>query len=226
MQRFLPVLLAVVAAATGACAGRSLQEAALPSPEAVATAPAAPQEPEQRVWSAAGTASWFGRELHGRTGPNGAVLDMHGPTALHRTLPLGASLVVTNQENGTSATVVVAGRGPFHAGRLIELSYAAARDLGFAGQGTAPVRIETADPLPENGVWTVHAASFAEEEIAKALRYRLSQRYEVVLVSAFQNNIGTFYRVRVGNYPTEEKAQRIAAKLAREGLEPVVLRKD
>lgn len=223
MQRVFPfVLTAFVVLSAAACAPQARTAA---QADSLVTEPALTVVPAP-VFRQTGTASWFGRELHGRAAMNGAVFDMHGLSALHRTLPLGTAVVVTNLDNARTVAVSVAGRGPFDANRAIELSYGAAQELGFVEQGTAAVRIETAGPVPDDGIWTVHAASFAEEEIAKALKYRLSQRYEVVSIVSFTNNIGTFYRVRVGNYPTEEKAHRIAAKLTLEGLEPIVVRKD
>lgn len=173
-----------------------------------------------------GTASWYGREFQGRATASGANFDPEKLSAAHRTLPFGTVVTVRNLENGRTVEVVVNDRGPFLKDRVLTLSIGAARELGFVGQGTAQVLIESLAPVPEGGTWTVLAASFAEEENAKVLKYRLSQRYEVVSIIPAVNAIGTFFRVLVGNYPSEEKAERIAAKLLLDGLEPVVLRRD
>ena len=151
---------------------------------------------------------------------------MHGISAAHRTLPFGTVVRVTNLENYRTITAPVTDRGPFLRSQVLDLSYGAAQELGFVEQGTVQVRVETDGPVPKDGTWTVLAATFAEEENARVLKYRLSHRYEVVSIAPFTNNIGTFYRVRVGNYPSEDKAERIAAKLTLEGLEPLVVRKD
>ena len=151
---------------------------------------------------------------------------MDGLSAAHRILPLGTVIRVTNLDNYKTTNVRVSDRGPFVRSRIIELSYGAAKELEFVPQGTARVRIETLEPVRGDAVYTVQAAAFVEEENAKMLKERLQRKYETVYISSFESNIGKFYRVRVGAYPGEEKAERIAAKLALDGLEPVVLRKD
>lgn len=178
------------------------------------------------VYRETGTASWYGREFHGRPTASGETFDMYGLSAAHRTIPLGTLIRVTNLNNSKSITARVNDRGPFVSSRVIELSFGAAREIGFASQGTAPVKIETFGTASNSGVFTVQAAMFSEEENARLLKEKLSQRYEMVTIIPFQSNIGRFFRILVGNYQTEEKAERIAAKLTLEGLEPVVLRKD
>jgi rare lipoprotein A len=117
-------------------------------------------------------------------------------------------------------------RGPFVRTRVLDVSYGAARELGFASRGTTTVRIVARVPPENAGVFTVQAAVFSEEENAKMLKERLQRKYEVVTIVPFESNAGKFYRVRVGAYGSEEKAERIAAKLALDGLEPLVVRKD
>ncbi len=103
-----------------------------------------------------GDASWYGKKFHGRNTSNGEVYDMYAMTAAHKTLPIPSYVRVTNHNNGRSIVVRVNDRGPFHGGRIIDLSYAAASKLGFAEQGTAPVSIEAIDtgnePLTHAGV--------------------------------------------------------------------------
>ena len=225
-QVFTLFLAGFSAFLTVACA-RTAHEMTVPVEETVsAPTPVAAAVMTGAAFRETGTASWHGRELHGRSTASCSVFDMNGISAAHRTLPLGTVVHITNLDNFKSITAMVTDRGPFFKNHVIDLSYGAARELGFVELGTAQVRIETEGPLPAGGTWTVLAATFAEEENAKVLKYRLSQRYEVVSIQSFTNNIGTFYRVRVGNYPSEEKAERIAAKLTLEGLEPLVLRKD
>ncbi len=173
-----------------------------------------------------GIASWYGGELQGRRTASGEIFDRNGLSAAHRTLPFGTVIRVTNLDNSRDITVKVNDRGPFVRGRVLDLSYGAARELGFAAQGTTTVRIETVGPVEMAGTFTVQAAVFAEEENAKMLRERLQQKYGTVMIVPFANNAGTFYRVRVGAYGSEEKAERIAAKLTLDGLEPLVVRKD
>ena len=96
-----------------------------------------------------GQASFYGKKFHGRLTSNQEVYDMYAFTAAHKTLPLPSFVRVTNLANGKSVVVRVNDRGPFHAGRIIDLSYAAATKLGFTRQGTA--RVEVRALTPEEG---------------------------------------------------------------------------
>ena len=89
-----------------------------------------------------GTSSYYGAKFHGRRTSNQEVYDMYAFTAAHKTLPLPSFARVTNLDNGKSVVVRVNDRGPFHDGRVIDLSYAAAVKLGYRDTGTARVRVE------------------------------------------------------------------------------------
>ena len=80
-----------------------------------------------------GVASWYGHPYHGRQAANGEIYDMEKLTAAHRTLPFGSKVRVTNKSNGRSVIVTINDRGPFVRRRIIDLSPAAARSLGFSG---------------------------------------------------------------------------------------------
>lgn len=95
-----------------------------------------------------GVASWYGSKFHGRKTSNGEVFDAWGMTAAHRSLPIPVYARVTNLDNGRSTVVRINDRGPFHAGRIIDLSYAAALKLGFASKGTAPVEVRVIESDP------------------------------------------------------------------------------
>jgi rare lipoprotein A len=88
-----------------------------------------------------GMASYYGREHAGRRTASGEVFDMNEMTAAHRTLPFGTRVRVTNLANGREVTVRINDRGPFRRGRILDLSYAAARRLGIVGRGVARVRV-------------------------------------------------------------------------------------
>ncbi len=88
-----------------------------------------------------GTASWYGKWHQGRSTANGEPYDMYGLTAAHRTLPLGTRIRVTNLTNGKSVSLRVNDRGPYFGGRILDVSFGAARKLGFVRAGLAPVRI-------------------------------------------------------------------------------------
>ena len=89
-----------------------------------------------------GIASWYGKKFHGQRTSNGEVYDMYGMTAAHPTLPIPSYVRVSNQQNGLSVIVRVNDRGPFHAGRVIDLSFAAAFRLGYVIAGSTPVQVE------------------------------------------------------------------------------------
>jgi rare lipoprotein A len=89
-----------------------------------------------------GLASWYGGKFQGRRTASGEIFDTHRLTAAHRSLPFGTRVLVTSLENGRSVEVRINDRGPFVAGRIIDLSLAAARAIGLAGRGVAAVRLE------------------------------------------------------------------------------------
>jgi rare lipoprotein A len=93
-----------------------------------------------------GMASFYGKKFHGRLTSNQEVYDMYAFTAAHKSLPLPSYVRVTNLANGKTVVVRVNDRGPFHAGRIIDLSYAAAAKLGFIHQGTARVEVRALSP--------------------------------------------------------------------------------
>ena len=94
-----------------------------------------------------GIASWYGKKFHGRLTAIGETYDMFGLTAAHKALPLPTVVKVTNLDNGQSIVVRVNYRGPFHDDRLIDLSWSAAKALGFENKGTAPVVVEALDEV-------------------------------------------------------------------------------
>lgn len=102
--------------------------------------------PAAKGYREEGVASWYGNKFHGRKTSNGETYDMYGMTAAHKTLPIPAYVRVTNLANGRQIIVRVNDRGPFHGGRIIDLSYAGAKKLGYANSGTARVRVEAIDP--------------------------------------------------------------------------------
>lgn len=92
-----------------------------------------------------GLASYYGQQFHGRRTASGEAFDMHAMTAAHRTLPFGTLVQVTNPANGQSVTVRINDRGPFHANRVIDISRAAATQIGLiaAGKGRVELAVVT-----------------------------------------------------------------------------------
>jgi rare lipoprotein A len=101
---------------------------------------------DARRYSAVGTASWYGTKFHGQATANGEAYDLYGMTAAHKTLPLPSYVRVSNLDNGRSVILRVNDRGPFYSDRIIDLSFAAAKKLGYAENGTARVKVEGIDP--------------------------------------------------------------------------------
>lgn len=124
------LLLSLLAAA---CASRS--------PSRPVVSPAAPPAPG---WTEEGIASWYGGRdgFEGKPTASGEIYDSSLLTAAHRELPLGTIVDVTNLDNGKTVRVRINDRGPFVAGRVIDLSRAAARRIGLIGPGTGMVRME------------------------------------------------------------------------------------
>lgn len=115
-----------------------------------------------------GTASYYGKKFHGRLTSNQEVYDMYAFTAAHKTLPLPSFARVTNLDNGKSVVVRINDRGPFHAGRVIDLSFAAATKLGYTRQGTARVEVRALKPGEDPGAPDL-AAVPAEQPAAAAV---------------------------------------------------------
>ena len=95
-----------------------------------------------------GEASWYGERHHGRLTASGEAYDMYELTAAHPSLPLGSKVLVTNLKNGKSVEVRINDRGPHVDGRIIDLSYAAAKQLGAVSSGTIPVRLQVISTPP------------------------------------------------------------------------------
>jgi len=173
-----------------------------------------------------GVASWYGQEFHGRPTSSREVFNMNDMTAAHRTLPFGTHVMVTNLENDRSVVVRINDRGPFVRGRIIDLSYAAARVLGLIGPGTARVRLENLggfrEPARESGGIWLQVGAFSVQENAYALKKRLDNTYPGVVVTILKTGTGTYYRVRVradGN-----SADALASRLAGEGFSVILIR--
>lgn len=115
-------------------------EPALPA-HAVDITTIEPAEPEATSLGT-GVASYYGRRFHGRRTANGESFDMHAMTAAHRTLPFGSRVRVTNPRNGQSVVVRINDRGPFAGNRTIDLSRAAAEEIGLIHRGHGSVELE------------------------------------------------------------------------------------
>ncbi|HPW54303.1 MAG: septal ring lytic transglycosylase RlpA family protein [Thermoanaerobaculaceae bacterium] len=162
-----------------------------------------------------GLASWYGEPYHGRPTASGRIFDQRELTAAHRTLPFGTRVVVTRLDNGRAVEVVVNDRGPFVAGRIIDLSRAAAAELQLIGVGVARVRVSVlvlGDGMLDAPCWEVQVGAFARpENLRRARETLVNLGYRVRLLPAS----GGLTRVRVealrGRQEAEATARRLAA---------------
>ncbi|MBQ7456945.1 MAG: septal ring lytic transglycosylase RlpA family protein [Desulfovibrio sp.] len=130
---------------------------------------------KQWVEELAGKASWYGHDFHGGPTASGLRYDMYTFTAAHRTLPIGTIVKVTAQEDGKSVMVCVTDRGPYVAGRIIDLSYAAATQLGLRKKGVGDVNLEIvcdADGKPLKKQHAFYVQYTAAKGAAKAGPYK------------------------------------------------------
>jgi rare lipoprotein A len=184
--------------------------------------------PHEGVVFEEGKASWYGAPFHGRHASNGEIYDMNKLTAAHRTLPFNTVVRVTNKTNGKSTTVRITDRGPFVDNRIIDLSYAAAREIESIGPGVVPVRLEVLSAIdPAAGFFTVQIGAFRDRGNAERLRDRLSSSYSPVAIQSFESANGSYYRVHVGKVSGEDAAKKLGEQLhEREGVKPLIFRVD
>lgn len=188
---------------------------------------------ETRKDSHTAVASWYGDEMKGRTTASGEPFNKNALTAAHREFPFGTKLRVTNLSNSRSVVVLVNDRGPFVAGREIDLSYAAAMEIDLIGHGTATVRLDylgrEASYVHEvkyasgRGPYTIQVGSFRDPVNAQHLRRSLEIKYRDVRVTEVEIGGKTYYRVRLGMFDKRGEAAEAAKELADEGYETLVL---
>lgn len=182
----------------------------------------APEGPREGI--EVGLASWYGPEFHGRPTSNREIYNMNDMTGAHPTLPFGTYVMVTNLDNERTAVVRINDRGPFVKGRIVDLSYAAARVLGMIGPGTARVRLEVLkgyQAAASVSRFSVQVGAFSVQENAYALKRQLEGRYSGVFVTTFRTPGRVYFRVRVGA-KDRDAALKTARRLADEGF-PVIL---
>jgi len=190
------------------------------------TNPPADERQEDRRPFQIGIASWYGPGFHGKRTTSGAVYDQNRLTAAHQTLPLGSSVRVTNLQNKKSIEVLINDRGPFAKGRIIDLSYAAAKRVAIVGPGTARVLVEVLDDgghgltrIPKRLEYTVQVGAFSSMPNAVKLKQRLARRHEGVVIESHRDH----YRVQLGVFPSYAKARKHAEKLKRAGFQAVIV---
>ena len=176
------------------------------------------QVPERSVVDR-GIASWYGPKFHGRLTASGEPFDQDALTAAHKTLPFGSLVEVVNLDNGRAVQVRINDRGPFVRGRVIDLSRAAAKEIGMIGPGLAKVELVLLEP-PAGELYAVQAGAFRDEDRAEALRTQIAALTTAVEVSTRDG----WHRVLVGPFASYDEARQMRRDLARRGVEAVVRR--
>lgn len=206
-------------------------------------------------YKARGLASWYGKRFHGQKTSTGEIYDMYAMTAAHPTLPLPSYARVTNLSNGKSVIVRVNDRGPFHSGRIIDLSWTAAAKLGLVNGGSGMVEVEslvpgealppvqlasnvddpiarTADaaPLPEiddaKGAW-LQLGAFGNRDNADAFKSRLARELDADMSAKLViRSTGKLFRVQLGPWADAQEAHGVADRLvALLDVRPILVRK-
>ena len=194
-------------------------------------------------YSETGLSSWYGEKFHGERTANGEIYNMYGMTAAHKTLPIPSYVKVTNLANDRSVIVRVNDRGPFHEGRIIDLTYTAAKKLGFQKLGTAKVKVEAVGPGAEGNVATrdvkvgdqaapapknsagfalpedvfLQVGAFGSQDSATRYRDKVAglTSYPVKLVPLVERNI---YRVWVGPFSDKQAIETLQNSLEQRSM--------
>jgi rare lipoprotein A len=216
---------AIALAAALATTGCSLVRPLLPEP--------APPPVEGTVQT--GEASWYGPGFHGRRTASGERYDQDALTAAHRTLPFGTRVRVTNLDNARTVEVRINDRGPFVAGRVIDLSRAGARVIGLIGPGVGPVRLDVLDPTTvvraappapaqpspapagPSRAYIVEVALLRDASRAERLREVLAGRFPDAPVGAAPVPGDGRYRVQLGPFREEDEARAHVERVTRLG---------
>jgi len=184
-----------------------------------------------------GKASWYGKDFHGRPTASGAPYNMYAKSAAHKILPLHTWVRVVNLANNKSIIVPVNDRGPFVKGRVIDLSYGAARELDMVGPGVVDVRVEAlakevgrmetaAGKVPvlewqdfAKGPFTVQVGAFEALSNALNLADRFKNTFNYVNVVVYEDGAGrVFYRVHVSESETLPDAETLKTKFEAMGF--------
>ncbi|MCH7880742.1 MAG: septal ring lytic transglycosylase RlpA family protein [Proteobacteria bacterium] len=183
-----------------------------------------------------GMASWYGTKFHGRKTASGEIYNMHALTAAHKTLPIPVYVRVKNLENGRSVNVRVNDRGPFVGGRIIDLSFAAAKKLGIIVAGTAKVEISAlragqnparevirtiplTDKTEQDVPLFIQMGSFGSKINAINLLRDLRDANELAAaISELRTDRGSFFRVRVGPLYDIDEANAVIRRLKNKGF--------
>jgi rare lipoprotein A len=224
------------------CASQKPPRATAPPPEVFRQQQPAPEptpmpEPAEKPKDEAkqgktekGLASWYGEPYHGRRTASGEVYDMHEMTAAHRTLPFGTVVKVERRDTGADVKVRVNDRGPFVRGRIIDLSFAAAKKINLDIDGVAPVKVtivgwedppkkkvkdadrQAGHPEGRDCLW-IQVGAFGSIDNARGAERRLEEAGETAVII---EGPGGLHRVRLGPFDNEKDAVKALERIARD----------
>lgn len=177
-----------------------------------------------------GYASWYGKQFHGKKTASGEIYDMNAFTAAHRTLPFGTLVRVTTGE-GKSIVVRVNDRGPFVRGRIIDVSYAAAQELGLVTAGSLPVTLERVGiekPVADATLETVETlwiqlGTFKNPDNADNFYMELKTSYAKYAFAVVPER--GYYVVYCGPFESESDAKAVSQYFEEKNLENLVVRR-
>ena len=171
-----------------------------------------------------GMASWYGDKEHKNRTASGEIFDKNAYTAAHRTLPFGTMARVTNLNNGEDVVVKINDRGPFVRGRIIDLSYAAAQEIGLVRSGVSKVKVDVlSSESPRKTdyfkpMYTVQVGSFSSRVNAVSVRDDLNSFLsDDIRIEKVEIKGDTFYRVRVGMFGSRDEAVKLNSRLRDHG---------
>ena len=193
--------------------------------------------PDAHGFIQSGKASWYGKKFHGRPTANGEIFNMYKKSAAHKTLPLGTYVKVLNLSNKKQIVLRINDRGPFVKGRIIDLSYAAAKEINLIGPGVVDVKIvamgREADSVKsgnrpslalelrdlKNGAFTIQVGAFQDRGNAMRLADRMEVIFSYVKVRVYMDeNNKPLHRVYVSKSKTLVKANKMERKLEEMGF--------
>lgn len=176
-----------------------------------------------------GIASWYGTKFHGRRTSSGEPYDMYQMTAAHKSLPLPTYVRVTHLDNGKSIVVRVNDRGPFHDGRIIDLSYVAAKKLGIDTTGTGPVEIVAIDPAADTIASAVPEpeAVQAEPIATESLETPVNDSAAgLAMTASGAADMKEEFFIQLGAFGERRNAETLSHELAAAGFVPVGIEPD
>lgn len=168
--------------------------------------------PSSSGYKEAGIASWYGPDFNGHATSNGEIYNMYGMTAAHKLLPMNTILLVSNLENGRSTVVRINDRGPFVQGRILDLSYTAAKKLDLVQSGTAKVLVTAigkagnpkSEPEAQNqaininfGEFYIQVGAFQQKTNALRLQKKFAGFGHSTIIQQFFSQKSILYRVCV-----------------------------